>query len=314
MTPALNSIMSRLHARHLRLLIELDAQGSLLSAASIVGLTQPGASKALKEIEMTFGTTLFTRTNRGLEPTAAGHCAIRYARIVQTDISNLRHDLDAILKGVGGRIAVGAIMGAVPLLMKAVSHLTAIQPEMSFEIVEDTSLSLLAEIESGRLDMALCRMSVSTSPQLFSSSFVQDETLAVIANTDHPLRGLKSLRLEQLADSRWIVYRANMPMRVQLEREFHDAGIRFPLHLVETTSILATLSLLQNQREFVALVSIDVARQCAQHPQIRILPLSIGSVSDPYELVTRRGTLATPAIEQLSALLLPAQSDDESPQ
>ncbi|ENA27325.1 MULTISPECIES: LysR family transcriptional regulator [unclassified Pseudomonas] len=310
MTPSLNSIMSRLHARHLRLLIELDEHRSLLGAANSVGLTQPGASKALQEIETTFGTTLFNRNNRGLEPTAAGYCAIRYARVVQTDISNLRHDLDAILRGVGGRLAVGAIMGAVPLLMKAVSQLTAIQPEMSFEIIEDTSQSLLTQIESGRLDMALCRTSVSSSPHLFSSAFVQDETLAVIANIDHPFQAAGALRLEELAESRWIVYRANMPMRVQLEREFHDAGIRFPLHLVETTSILATLSLLQNQPEFVALVSIDVAKQCVQHNRVCILPLAIKSVSDPYELVTRRGSQATPAMEQLRGLLIQVELDD----
>lgn len=304
MTPSLNSIMSRLHARHLRLLIELDERRSLLGAASSVGLTQPGASKALQEIETTFGTALFIRTNRGLEPTAAGYCAIRYARVLQTDISNLRHDLDAILRGVGGRLAVGAIMGAVPLLMGAVSQLMAIQPEMSFEIIEDTSGSLLAQIESGRLDMALCRTCVSNAPHLFSSEFVQDETLAVIANIDHPLKDEKTLSLAQLADSRWIVYRANMPMRVQLEREFHDAGIRFPLHLVETTSILATLSLLQNQLDFVALVSIDVANQCAQHHRLRILPLAMRSSSDPYELVTRKGSQATPAMEQLTELLI----------
>ncbi|MCE5990000.1 LysR family transcriptional regulator [Pseudomonas sp. 5FOS] len=304
MTPSLNSIMSRLHARHLRLLIELDEHRSLLGAASSVGLTQPGASKALQEIETTFGTVLFNRTNRGLEPTAAGHCAIRYARVVQTDISNLRHDLDAILRGVGGRLAVGAIMGAVPLLMRAVSQLASIQPQMSFEIIEDTSQSLLAQIESGRLDVALCRTSVSNTPQLFSSRFVQDETLAVIANIDHPLKHAQNLNLADLAESRWIVYRANMPMRVQLEREFHDAGLRFPLHLVETTSILATLSLLQNSPDFVALVSIDVARQCAMNQQVRILPLTMGSVSDPYELVTRKGSQATPAMDKLAELLL----------
>jgi len=107
-----------------------------------------------------------------------------------------------------------------------------------------------------------------------------------------------------LAESRWIVYRANMPMRVQLEREFHDAGLRFPLHLVETTSILATLSLLQDRPDFVALVSIDVARQCAMNQQVRILPLAMGSVSDPYELVTRKGSQTTPAMDTLTELLL----------
>lgn len=58
--------MSRLHIKQLRLLIALDEHGSLLGAAKQVALTQPGASKALQEIETTFGTALFTRTNRGL--------------------------------------------------------------------------------------------------------------------------------------------------------------------------------------------------------------------------------------------------------
>jgi len=40
----LNSVMSRLHARQLRLLIAVAEQGSLLAAADRVGLTQPGAS------------------------------------------------------------------------------------------------------------------------------------------------------------------------------------------------------------------------------------------------------------------------------
>jgi len=51
MTPSLNSIMSRLHVKQLRLLIALDEHGSLLGAAKQVALTQPGASKALQEIE-----------------------------------------------------------------------------------------------------------------------------------------------------------------------------------------------------------------------------------------------------------------------
>ena len=74
---------------------------------------------------------------------------------------------------------------------------------------------------------------------------------------------------------------------------------------METTSILATLSLLQNRPDFVALVSIDVARQCAMNQQVRILPLTMGSVSDPYELVTRKGSQATPAMDTLAELLLP---------
>ena len=82
MTPPLSSIISRLHLKQLRLLVALGEHGSLLKASRQVALTQPGASKALQEIETTFGTPLFVRTNRGLEPNAVGHCVIRYPHLI----------------------------------------------------------------------------------------------------------------------------------------------------------------------------------------------------------------------------------------
>ncbi|MCA3932378.1 LysR family transcriptional regulator [Burkholderia sp.] len=299
MTPPLHSIISRLHLKQLRLLIALADQGSLLKAAQQVALTQPGASKALQEIETTFGTPLFNRTNRGLEPTEVGDCVIRYARLIHTDLAHLREEIVGILRGHGGRVSVGVIMGAVPRLTDAISTLVARHPEMSVEIVEDTSEALLSEVDAGRLDLAICRTTISSTPQLYDSVKLQDETLAVVANVRHPLKGAKKLALRDLAEYRWVVYRANMPMRVLLEREFLEADIRFPPHLLETTSAFATLALLQGNPSFVALVSIDVAEFFARHDMTRILPLRIGSRSEPYELVTRKGAPISPGARLL---------------
>ncbi|MET3582618.1 DNA-binding transcriptional LysR family regulator [Mesorhizobium robiniae] len=188
MTPPLHSIVSRLHLKQLRLLVALGEHGSLLKASQQVALTQPGASKALQEIETTFGTPLFVRTNRGLEPNAVGHCVIRYARLIQTDLAHLRDEIVGIMRGQGGRVAAGVIMGAVPLLTDAISALVARQADLSVEIVEDTSAALLAQLDAGRLDLAICRTTISQAPQVYDSVKLQDETLAVIANVGHPLR------------------------------------------------------------------------------------------------------------------------------
>jgi DNA-binding transcriptional LysR family regulator len=170
---------------------------------------------------------------------------------------------------------------------------------MSVEIVEDTSATLLNLIDAGRLDLAVCRTTISQTPSLYESTKVQDETLAVIANVHHPLCGEQQLTLKDLADFRWVVYRANMPMRMLLEREFREAEIRFPLYLLETTSAFATLSLLQSNPTFVALVSIDVAQFFTRHGITRILPLRLSSRSEPYELVTRKGAPLTPGARHL---------------
>lgn len=299
MTPPLNSIISRLHLKQLRLLVALGEHGSLLKASQQVALTQPGASKSLQEIETTFGTPLFVRTNRGLEPNAVGHCVIRYARLIQTDLAHLRDELVGILRGQGGRVAAGVIMGAVPLLTDAISALVARQPELSVEIVEDTSAALLGQLDAGRLDLAICRTTITQAPQVYESVKLQDETLAVIANVAHPLRRAKKLTLQELVPYRWVVYRANMPMRLLLEAEFRDCGLRFPQHLLETTSAFATLALLQANPSFVALVSIEVAQFFSHQQMSCILPLDLASRSEPYELITRKGAQVSPAARLL---------------
>lgn len=309
MTPTLDSIISRLHLKQLRLLIALHDEGSLLGAARRVALSQPGASKALQEIEATFGTPLFTRTNRGLEPNDVGHCVIRYARLIQTDLAHLREELAGISRGDGGRVSVGVIMGAVPLLTAAVTALVADRPEMSVEIVEDTSATLLSLLDAGRLDVAICRTTVSKTPHLYESVTLQEETLAVIANVHHPLSAAESLTLDSLSAYRWVVYRANMPMRLLLEREFHETGLRFPVHLLETTSAFATLSLLQQNPSFVALVSIDVARFFSAHELAHILPIRLTLRSEPYELVTRKGLPVSPGAQLLIAQLATTPCD-----
>jgi len=305
---SLNSVMSRLHARQLRLLIAVAEHGSLLAAADRVGLTQPGASKALKELETTLNAALFMRTNRGLVPTQAGQCAVRFARLIQSDIGRLQQELGAIASGAGGRIAVGTIMGAVPLLTRALTRLMERQPDLSVELVEDTSESLLALIDQGRLDAAICRLSVSPRPHLYDAVVVKEESLAVIAHQSHPAAGLPSITLQDLSANRWVVYRAHMPMRRTLEREFFEEDLFFPAHLIETTSALATLSLLSHDPNLVALVSDDVADYVCRHGLVARLPLRLKSRSEPYELIARRNAHRHPALVLLTEALQALQA------
>jgi DNA-binding transcriptional LysR family regulator len=294
MIPPLTSILSRLHFKQLRLLVALADCGSLLRAAEQVGLTQPGASKSLREIESALGTELFVRTTRGLEPNDVGHCVIRYARLIQTDMAHLREEMSGILQGHGGRLSVGTIMGAVPLVTETLSRLLEMRPALSIDIVEDTSAQLLNLLDEGRLDLAVCRTSISQRPYLYESVDVHQEQLAVVANTRHPLARQTKLALSDLAAFRWIVYSANMPMRLLLEREFHAAGLRFPLYLLETTSAFTTLSLLQRNPTMVALLSTDVAQFCTGFGMTAILPLQLQSRSEPYQLVMRSNSVLSP--------------------
>ncbi len=296
MLPSLTTIASRLRLKQLRLLIALDEHGSLHKAAEAVAITQPGATKALHEIESTLGATLFERTPKGLQPNDLGRCVIRYARLIHTDLAHLREEMLGILQGHGGRLSVGVIMGAVPMLVEGLARLRHKQPELSVEIVEDTSARLLSLLDQGRLDLAICRTSVSRRPDNYECRALEQEGLALVANPRHPLAGADSLELADVAAYRWVVFPVNMPMRLLLEREFREAGLPFPPYPVETSSTFTTLSLLLEDEALVALMPVDVARVGLDAGLITRLTLNVKTRSEPYEVVTRKGaSLSVPA-------------------
>lgn len=302
--PDLVTMVSRLRFKQLRLLIALDEAKSLHKAAERVAITQPGASKALHEIESTLGASLFERTSQGLEANDLGRCAIRYARLINTDLARLREEMLGILQGHGGRLSVGAIMGAVPALVEALSRLRIRQPQLSVEIVEDTSARLLGLLDEGRLDLALCRTSVSPRPATYDCRVREPEPLLLVAHPEHPLAHHEGLRLADLAESRWVVFPVNMPMRLTLEQAFREAGLSFPQYPIETSSTFTTLSLLAQDPTLVAVMPTDVARMALDHGILAALPLRLASRSEPLEIVTRHGvSLSVPAqwlIDELS--------------
>jgi len=293
MLPSLTTIVSRLRLKQLRLLIALDEFGSLHKAAESISITQPGATKALHEIESTLGSSLFERTSKGLEANDLGRCVIRYARLIHTDLAHLREEMIGILQGHGGRLSVGVIMGAVPALVEALSKLRRKQPELSVEVVEDTSARLLRLLDQGRLDVAICRTSVSRRPAAYDTRSREQEMLVVVAHPQHAFAQRAELTLEDLAHSRWVVFPVNMPMRQTLEREFRESGLGFPLYPIETSSTFTTLSLLLQDPELVAVMPVDVARLALNHGMLVQLPLVLSSRNEPYEIVTRHGVELT---------------------
>ncbi len=76
-------LLNRLRLRQVALLLAIDEHRTLRGASSALGLTQPGATKMLHELEDTLGDALFERVGRGLKLTPAGHCVTAYFRGVR---------------------------------------------------------------------------------------------------------------------------------------------------------------------------------------------------------------------------------------
>ncbi|KXF75718.1 LysR family transcriptional regulator [Paramesorhizobium deserti] len=270
------------------LISAIDDNGSLKRAAEVIGMSQPRATKALQEAEELMSKKLFHRTNRGLLPTAAGECVIRNAKTMLAQLDKMEQELNGMSAGSWSRLRIGTIMGAVPFVTEIIQRHLQRFPQTSIEILEDTSAELLRQLDRGLLDLVIGRSSVSATPQLYNVTAFHDELLTVVANPAHPLVGRKRVQLEDLADSRWIVYTSATPMRISLEQEYRHAGLAFPPTLLETRSALTTMALIQGNPNTVALLSSDVAAFFVNFGMACTLPMHLRSKSDPYEVITRR--------------------------
>jgi len=293
----LKAVIGKLRVKQLQLLIALSEQKSLYKAAGAMFMTQSAASKALQEIEGMLEATLFERTKVGLVPNAMGHCAIRYARLITTELNNFCHEISDIQSGVGGRLAIGTIMGAIPgILVSALNWLRTAHPDLSIEVIEGTSKELLDLLDNGRLDLMIGRSSVSPEPFEYNYYPLSDEPISVVAGANHPGTA-GDMPFEALRGSRWVVYPKGMPLRVLLEKEMDQAGMAAPANVIETASTFATIAILRNSGDTVALLPTDVARIFAEAGQIRILPINLKIPANTFGIVTRKGGMPTTAAE-----------------
>ncbi|KGJ01584.1 LysR family transcriptional regulator [Paracoccus sphaerophysae] len=280
--------LSRMTLRQMQLMTAIAENGSLKRASEAIEMSQPRATKSLREVEHLLGCTLFNRTNRGLFPNAAGDCAIRHARVMLAQLDAMEREIHSLSGAEFQRLRIGTIMGAVPYISEIITIFLQRFPHTSVEIIEDTSADMLRMLDRGQLDLMIGRSSVSPNPHLYNVQAFHDELLSVVANPLHPLVGRKRVTLQDLSDSRWIVYAAAMPMRLSLEQEYRRAGLAFPRNLLETRSALTTMALIQANANTIALLSSDVAAFFTNFSMARTLPMHLQSRSEPYEVITRQ--------------------------
>ena len=304
MKDTLNVLLSKLRVKQLQLLIALDDLKSLHKAAGAMSMTQSAASKAVQELESMLDAPLFERSKTGMIPNQLGHCVIRYARLVTTDLAALCQDVAEIRSGRGGRLAVGAIMGAIPeCVVPALNQLNAAQPHLSVEVVEDTSARMLQQLDDGRLDLVIGRAAVAADPSKYHYRPLGDEPLSVVVGHGHPPLPRKEVTLRDLAGHRWVMYPSHMPLHALLEREMDLAGLQMPDNPISTASTFVTVALLQSSPDLVSLLPTAIASLFVRQKMLRLVPVELKSPSQTFGVVTRKGGVLSPPAEQFIEVL-----------
>ncbi len=252
-TPASSVLYARLIAkarlRHLQLLVAVADSGSVRRAAEQIGMSQPAATQALADIEGLLGTPLFERHVRGMRITAAGRAVVPMARNTLNALRATTDTVHALQAGASGVLRVGAITAGVSgLLCQVLPSFGARYPALRIEVLEATGDQLLADVMSGRVDVALCRQPREL-PAPCTFERLAPDVPWIAAGRRHALTRKAQPTLADLRAARWMAPLQGIGVRTVFDALFDPPDAPKPeLHPISTTSLPLVLELLRSHR------------------------------------------------------------------
>jgi DNA-binding transcriptional LysR family regulator len=288
-------IRARLKTRQLLLMVALAEEGNIHRAAQVLNMTQPAASKLLKDLEDVLEVPLFERLPRGMRPTWYGETMIRHARVALASLNQAHDEMEALKAGRFGQVSVGAITApGLVLLPPAVALVKQEHPSLRVALQIETSDVLMERLSHGKLDMLVARLFAQHDKTDLRYEVLAEEPVSAITRPGHPLLNVAHLGLRDVVSAGWIVSPQGSVLRHRFELMFQEEGLEPPVNVIETSALLFITKMLQ-QSDMIGVVASDVARYYATHGIVSILPMELPCHMDSFGLITRTDKLLSPA-------------------
>lgn len=288
-------IRARLKTRQLLLLVALAEEGNIHRAAQVLNMTQPAASKLLKDLEDVLEVPLFDRLPRGMRPTWYGETLIRHARVALASLNQAHDEVEALKAGRFGQVSVGSITApGLVLLPAAVARVKQEHPSLRVSLQIETSDVLMERLSHGKLDMLVARLFAQHDKTDLRYEVLAEEPVSAITRPGHPLQGVANLSLRDPLNAGWIVPPSGSILRHRFELMFQEVGLEPPVNIIETSALLFITKMLQ-QSDMIGVVATDVAKYYASHGIVSILPMTLPCQMDAFGIITRTDRLLSPA-------------------
>ncbi|EST21055.1 transcriptional regulator [Streptomycetaceae bacterium MP113-05] len=195
-------------SRLLRTFDEVVRAGSYSAAARALGYTQPAITQQMKSLERSVGTPLFVRVGRRMRLTEAGEALARHAGIILENLSVAQEQMTALTRLHSGRVRVCSFPSAgATLVPEALARLAKDSPGVRVELQESEPPESLERVVRGECDISLAftypGLREQVPEELVEIPLLEDQ-LTVVMPSAHPLAQRRAVKLEELAEERWI--------------------------------------------------------------------------------------------------------------
>ncbi len=279
----------RIKLRHLVCFLEVARLKSVVQAASMLGLSQPAASKTIQELELILGVELFDRSRRNLILTHYGEVFQRY---VGASLTSLKQGVRSIVQPES---TVAFTIGALPtvsasILPTAVLHFSAQRLGMKPRIITGPNAFLMSQLAVGDVDLVIGRMAEPETMRGFAFEHLYSEAIALVVRPGHPLLAASGFDIGAISGFQMLMPPPGSIIRPIVDR-FLVANAIGPIvgGEIETVSDAFARSYVR-ATDAVWIISKGVVIEDVAHGFLAMLPADTSDTQGPVGLTTRADT------------------------
>ena len=210
----------------LRYVVEVSDTLSFTRAAERCFVTQSALSHQIAALERELGQRLFVRSSRSVRLSEAGEAFVPHARAALRSAEQAKEDAAAATGIVTGTLRIGVIptVTAIDLSSVLVAYREA-HPLVRVELTVGNSDTLTTALRQGALDIALLGLREGAEPIGVASRALSRDRLVAVFAREHPLAGVDTVGLDDLAALTFADFPANTSGRAQSDAAFSAAGL-----------------------------------------------------------------------------------------
>lgn len=208
----------------MRLLVEIERQGSLSGAARAIGIGQPSASQHLRLLEAAAGQRLVERNGRGSRLTEAGRVLAARAGQALATLGAAEEELGELAGLQTGTIRLGASTApGVYLLPDTLGCFRRDFPNVTIEVEIGSSGEILDRLLVGRLQLGIVGADTADE-RIVLDEFLDDELVGICKPGSLPLRRGK-LEPKELSGLLLLRRESGSSSHQFFERELREIGV-----------------------------------------------------------------------------------------
>ncbi|QGQ46015.1 LysR family transcriptional regulator [Metabacillus sediminilitoris] len=254
----------------LRTFITVVEEKNFTKAAEKLLLSQPSVSVHIKNLEEEFQTQLLIRSPKMLKLTLSGEMLYERAKQMMQIYENTKIEIYEQQNTIKGTIHIAASFTIGEYILPTLlAKLSKKYPMLDFVVTIGNTDEVVKHVQFFKADIGLIEGNTNEK-DLIIQPYMEDE-LTIIATSDHPLKKVKVIEIEDLQDEIWISRERGSGTREYLEHVIRTNGLKMN-RLITISSNQGVKETVMNGLGISILSIYAVKRELEQGTLIQLKP------------------------------------------